>query len=1104
MSEAAVHPAYARASRGNPTEIPMGGGKKNGRIRELVMPSSGSGKVYLKFRDDRFTWYNIPLGRAATRGKDEAPTPLKNVIIPILPRIYATPDLDPAQCDVPRKGGYLYIYKNGRLWREFEVLAQGWFREVNLHKYAGRDERPATVEKDNRILVLHRIGGQDQDIEMTYAEVQWSWARINQLGGMDPDDFRLHPDHLPPMPDDLGITPDAAASARQARLQKIDLSGFDAGFPVQPPEGRTARIENVAHANDELIHIRLHHKRDIPVVYLDDPLGVARRLAGEHQEAWREMGDYIAEISNPENAGRHPFAPWFDSAMLANQYFFVEPPVEDAPNVAKYPGKPSEGDWEKAKEMREEWRRKLSLEDIQTALGTKRRAELRQAIVEKRQALTDYLQPESDAFEGVLAAWDDYCTLPAKEARFGDDTPHCGLRYRLADELFARLADHEYALDLHLETNPPSQKTLYDLVRNNPGSRLLAAIGEPGAHPLHERLFPTRDELPPDTVSPLMTTAILARIGQRSANFIAAFVEHYAQLAADLQNAYLQENVMDLITKSKIGLEMERVSLSLEDYFEGRLPENLAKDYEIVRMEVLEVEEDIPYRRKRDFDGGGIEIDGQQQHGPIQINDQKGNLIATTTTEAYRQGRGFSRSAWKRYARSHRFASVKVKVWVTRKVEGVHALARQAVDRGIWLKAIIPITVVLEAWNLQNAYAAYHKASMDDPEREKLKHGFFNAVADSAALVAYLNEVRIKNLVDTTKRQSQLKRLYKARGWAAGLGLIANVYSSGLSLQDMLRNVHEGDNAAIGHGVMAMGFALGAAGNALQLTGAGISLLGIKAGGLLATGIGAAGTIALIGLAVILTGAALLIWVFREDTPMEEWLANGPFSVAQSGGRGRNRTKNDLTPDTSQRFAGYDAGQPAENRFHIWCLQPRTAYEALLNAIFQPVADLRFHERIGGSREAEAIVHVPTFYEDRSRLFVEWWERPHHGEWRRSNERGCHLYTPEGSGPRTVTVRKSIAPEIDQVRVRVWLDLYGDQRYRLPMAPLRWSEEEAEQWRMEAVERNIRPVGKVRVYGNEEKSGKMAAEGKKASTSNRGLKPIELTVRTNVDRFKAL
>jgi len=67
------------------------------------------------------------------------------------------------------------------------------------------------------------------------------------------------------------------------------------------------------------------------------------------------------------------------------------------------------------------------------------------------------------------------------------------------------------------------------------------------------------------------------------------------------------------------------------------------------------------------------------------------------------------------------------------------------------------------------------------------------------------------------------------------------------------------------------------------------------------------------------------------------------------------------------------------------------------------------------------------------------------------------------------------------------------------MSPLQWSKEQAEQWRKEVVERKIRPVGKVRVAGSKENAGKKAE-----TISGRGVRPVELTVRTNVDRFKAL
>jgi hypothetical protein len=44
----------------------------------------------------------------------------RNVLVPVLPRCYTTPERDPAHCDLPRKDGYLYIFRHGHLWREIK------------------------------------------------------------------------------------------------------------------------------------------------------------------------------------------------------------------------------------------------------------------------------------------------------------------------------------------------------------------------------------------------------------------------------------------------------------------------------------------------------------------------------------------------------------------------------------------------------------------------------------------------------------------------------------------------------------------------------------------------------------------------------------------------------------------------------------------------------------------------------------------------------------------------------------------------------------------------------------------------------------------------
>ncbi len=1109
MTDTAVNPAYARIHRGECLEVPLGAGEQKGRNRELIMPSRGTGKVFLKYKDTRFTWYNLPLGKAATRGRDEAPTPEKNVLVPVLPRVYTTPEPDPAKCAVPRAPGWLYIFKGGYLWRELEVLPQGRFRDVNLHKYAGRDVRPATVEKDDRILLPYRLDDVEQDIRMAYADVQWSWARINMLGGMDPDDFRLHPDHLPPMPEEQGYTQDVIAEQQAARLQQIDLSGFDAGFPVQPPEGRKARVENVEHANDRLIHIRLHRKANIPVVYLDDPLGVARALAAEHQNAWRNLAEYIEELADPANRHRHPYAPWFDSAVLANQYFFVEHPEVETANVETYPGQPRQGEWEQARKLRAEWRKRLSLEDIQTALGTRRRAELRARIVEARDALVAWLSPENEHFPQLLAAWDDYCTLPATD-RLAHDGPHSGQRYELANLLLAKLGDHEYKLDLHLETEPPSQKRLLEIERNSSGRRLLARIGGLlEGHPLHARLFLPAEtgsatgntmsgNLPAAAFSPLIDAHTLARLGRRSAAFLVGFLEHYAGIAAEARYSSLQTSLVELLVEAGLVPRVAKKDVDLGAFLRGRLPDELAAEFDIAAMRLREVERDIPYPARRRFDGGDAQT-AQGPGGPIIIEDNKGNVVGSTSLAAYREGRGLSRTRMKKRFRERSFDRVNVEVWLWRKVRGLPALAETLKDEHGIMKLLLPIVVVLEGWNLQNALVAFRKASPEDNDRTRLANEFGNAIADTLALAAYLNELRVNQQIIIANSTLKIlrRKIATASFWAGGLGLVANVYSAGLSFQDMLRNAHEGDDAAIAHGVMTLGFAAGAVGSGLQATGAVYSLLGLEASGLLASGIGAAGTVALIGLGVVLAGVALLIWVFREDTPLEEWLANGPFSVAPPA-EDELALPTGAAPDRAGRFAGYRPGDPVESRFHVWYLQPRSAHDDLLDAICRPVADLRVKTPLTGESRAELAVHLPNYIEDQSRLFVEWWEITRHGERRRAEERNLRIRTGFGNGPRSVRQWLPVPRDVRRIEVRLWLDLYGDGRYRLPLAPLRWTGEEAEAWRKAAVEGAIRPAGRVRV------SGKSPDTGEPSITAARGLEPIELSADAEYKGMRAL
>ena len=242
--------------------------------RELIFRvKPGQHTSFLKLKDEQFTWYNIPLGKTKSR-PNASQNSHENILVPILPLMYTTPDCDPKKAGVPRVG-YLYIFRGDYLWRELEVLDRGYVKDINLRVYQGKDRRAASTERDNRILVPYKVSGKTERIWMCFSEIQWSWARINSMGGMDPKDFRINKDKPPKSAPDMGISKTQAADNRTLRMQEIDLSGCNSGFPVTLPAGKKSRIENVNSTTSKSYHLKLHKSGSFAAVYLHDPLGIA-------------------------------------------------------------------------------------------------------------------------------------------------------------------------------------------------------------------------------------------------------------------------------------------------------------------------------------------------------------------------------------------------------------------------------------------------------------------------------------------------------------------------------------------------------------------------------------------------------------------------------------------------------------------------------------------------------------------------------------------------------------------------------------------------------------------------------------------------------------
>ncbi|MDO3379333.1 toxin VasX [Geoalkalibacter halelectricus] len=265
-----------------------GEGKDAQRYRELVIDNldAATQRLTLVMRDLAFNNYSpeerefivLPLAASVPTVPADAPRPscieeYPNFVIPIIPKRYAKPEPDQAQAKELRKG-WLYVYRNGYLWRELEVMEHGHTRDVNLRRHQGLDERPASGEVDSRVLIPYKMGGLHQQIEIAYSEVQWSWARINDLGGMDPDpreEPRLRPETAKPQ-----VGKEQAGANRRARMQDLtaELKRFIQGED-------TENIQSVENCTAQIYSLHLHRSSQLPVVFLHDPIGVAKDLATE-------------------------------------------------------------------------------------------------------------------------------------------------------------------------------------------------------------------------------------------------------------------------------------------------------------------------------------------------------------------------------------------------------------------------------------------------------------------------------------------------------------------------------------------------------------------------------------------------------------------------------------------------------------------------------------------------------------------------------------------------------------------------------------------------------------------------------------------------------
>lgn len=158
----------------------------------------------------------IPLGRIKSVDKDDLTPSLK--LIPLTFKRYDDVQKSAEYQTDLYKDSYIYIFKDGYLWREFEINQLGKLLEVDLKEYYLESARvPKGHLKQGILLPIEDHQGK-HEFKIAISRIRWTWEYIGLMGGVDPKDPRFSGRYR------VLRNPDSALIEK--RLQLIDIHGL--------------------------------------------------------------------------------------------------------------------------------------------------------------------------------------------------------------------------------------------------------------------------------------------------------------------------------------------------------------------------------------------------------------------------------------------------------------------------------------------------------------------------------------------------------------------------------------------------------------------------------------------------------------------------------------------------------------------------------------------------------------------------------------------------------------------------------------------------------------------------------------------------------------
>ncbi|MDP4487093.1 hypothetical protein QDG88_03895 [Pseudoalteromonas piscicida] len=413
------------------------------------------------------------------------------------------------------RDGFIYIYVDGHLWRELEVLPREngegvAFKDVNLAFQKGhrvirvaeysykkdnygkecsvdntelalemvdKGERKATTEELSTIIVPNKLYGQQCSVEIAYSETQWSWKQIEAFGGMAETDPRLNygPSVKP------GLNGDQATNRRANRMQKLDkLASFKQGYdnstlpdhlvlPVPDMSGVYVPVlaDSIGLARDTSARVAIYRKEllSLPVTSIQqDPEFKAESKTGRFEPS-------------PNQLAKHSLA-----TAIQSTFFHYPKGIEKKKALGVEVDEDAE---DLAQQYREYIEDSFSTTEFRKYLHTDRALELGLLINQSKAKLFEIISDEQKN-NSFYYSIEDYA--------YYDDIRRC-LLYAVCSDVLGPIKDLTITLISHFAVSDDDFKKLDELDANDLGQECwLKAMG---THPterlrLIELLYPKK------------------------------------------------------------------------------------------------------------------------------------------------------------------------------------------------------------------------------------------------------------------------------------------------------------------------------------------------------------------------------------------------------------------------------------------------------------------------------------------------------------------------------------------------------------------------------------------------------------------------------------